>query len=261
MADIWNAVQYMQFSDHRTRPALDLLMHIHIDNPGLIYDLGCGTGNITQLLEEHWPKANIIGIDNSDSMLSLARKLNSKIDWVQADLSTSRFSKPADLIFSNSTLHWLQNHEKLFPYLAKNLNQNGVLAIQMPNNFQAPSHECIIEVAKNQRWQKKLLPILIFDTAKLLPVHEPQFYYNALAPILQNIDIWETEYLQILQGENPILEWMKGTSLRPILHALDEVERTEFLNEYAELLNQYYPQDRHGNTLFPFKRLFILGNR
>lgn len=258
MTDIWNATQYLQFADARTRPAMDLITQVNYSGPHTIYDLGCGPGNSTELLYQRWPQAQIIGVDSSEDMLVKARALLPALTWIQADVATWQADKPADIIFSNATLQWLENHEILFPRLLKSLAPNGVLAVQMPRNYQSPSHLTVLETVEAGPWRERLLPLLRYGKNKSGPVANPAFYYQLLAPYTKNINIWETEYLQILEGENPVVEWIKGTGLRPILAALDASEQAAFLADYSARLKEKYPQNPDGKTLFPFKRLFIV---
>lgn len=249
----WEPAQYLKFADHRLRPAIDLLNRIDAESPGAVYDLGAGTGNVTQLLQARWPTAHITGVDASQPMLDRAATTAPQITWQLAELEHWRPAHPADVIYSNAALHWLGDHAWLFPSLLALLAPGGVLAVQMPRNFAAPSHTAIAEAARKGRWRAKLEPLL-----RPAPVAEPAFYYNLLAPHAESLDIWETEYLQVLEGADAVKEWTKGTWLRPLLDALREPERSEFEERYAELTRQAYPRRPDGKTLFPFRRLFII---
>lgn len=252
----WNPDQYLKFAQPRLRPALDLLGRIALDGPQRIYDLGCGTGNITRLLLERWPDAQITGVDDSAEMLSKAADGSSGIAWVRQSLATWQPDAPADLIYSNAALHWLPNHARLFPALVDALAPGGVLAVQMPRNFLAPSHTAIYDAARAGTWRTKLEPMITPP-----PVAEPQFYYALLASRARALDIWETEYLHVLEGENAVKEWTKGTWLKRFLDALDEPERSEFEAEYARRVAAAYPMSPTGKTLFPFRRMFIVLER
>jgi len=252
----WNPDQYLKFEQPRLRPALDLLERIAIPNPRRIYDLGCGTGNITRLIARRWPNAAIAGVDDSAEMLAQAAKEPSAISWVRQSLATWTAAQPADLIYSNAAFHWLPKHEALFPALVRNVAPGGVLAIQMPRNFLAPSHTAIAETVHAGSWRAKLEPLLTPP-----PVAEPSFYYSVLQPHAASLDIWETEYLQVLEGKDPVKEWTKGTWLKRFLDALDEPDRSEFEREYARRVAIAYPLLGDGKTLFPFKRLFIVMQR
>jgi len=231
----WDPAQYLKFADQRLRPAIDLLNRIDVDDPADIVDLGAGAGNVTRMLKERWPDARVTGVDDSQEMLDKAAAVAPEIRWERADLASWRPPKPADIIYSNAALHWLDGHE------------------QLPRNFSAVSHTSISEAALSGPWRAKLEPLL-----RPAPVAEPAFYYGLLAPRAATLDMWETEYLQVMEGDNPVKEWTKGTWLRPLLAALEEPERSRFEAHYAELVARAYPRRPDGRTLFPFRRLFIV---
>lgn len=252
----WNPHQYLKFTQPRLRPALDLLARISLEKPRRIYDLGCGAGNITQLLAERWPNAEVTGVDDSAEMLAKAAETSTRIRWHQHSIATWTPDAPADLIFSNAALHWLPDHRELFLTLVDALAPSGVLAVQMPRNFLEPSHTLMHETARSGPWRAKLEPMI---TAP--PVAEPSFYYSILNPVAKSLDIWETEYLHVLEGKDAVKEWTKGTWLKKFLDALDEPERSEFENDYAQRVSAAYPMRADGTTLFPFRRLFIVLER
>lgn len=249
----WSPSQYLKFVNARTRPAIDLLNQIDASDPSIVYDLGCGAGNITLLLEQRWPHARIIGVDDSQEMLAQAATRSDRIEWSLQSVASWNASPPADVIFSNATLHWIPQHEILLPRLASQLRPNGTLAVQMPRNFAAPSHTLIAETVLQGPWRRKLEPLLVPN-----PVSTPQEYFAILQNQAESLDIWETEYLHVLEGKDPVKEWTKGTWLKRFLDALDEPERSEFENRYAERVRSAYPPLADGRTLFPFRRLFIL---
>jgi trans-aconitate 2-methyltransferase len=249
----WDPAQYLKFAGPRLRPALDLLQRIDAEAPRHVYDLGAGAGNVTRLIAARWPAAKVVGVDSSAEMLAKAAAENPHVEWQQADLSTWRPPVPADLIYSNAALHWLDGHDRLFPALFAGLAPNGVLAVQIPRNFGAPSHTSITDAALAGPWRRVLEPLL-----RPSPVAEPGFYYDLLAPLAANLDIWETEYLQVLEGDNPVKEWTKGTWLTPLLAALDEPDRSRFEADYAARVAAAYPPRSDGKTLFPFRRLFMV---
>jgi trans-aconitate 2-methyltransferase len=249
----WSPEQYLKFSQPRLRPAMDLLNRISLDAPQQVYDLGCGAGNVTVAIHERWPNARITGIDNSAPMLAQASKLLPQLQWTLQRLDEWHPDLPADLIYSNAAIQWLPNHEHLLPALINALAPGGVLAVQMPRNFGAPSHTLIAQVARNGSWHQKLASLLGPP-----PVAEPAVYYSMLSPLACSIDIWESEYLQALSGADPVKEWTKGTALIPFLDRLDASERVAFEDEYARCLRAAYPPRADGITLFPFRRLFIV---
>jgi trans-aconitate 2-methyltransferase len=259
----WSPAQYLQYAGERLRPALDLLARVPLEHPRTIVDLGCGAGNVTRLLGERWPEARIVGVDSSSAMLAQARAGMpdpSRFTFVEADLSTWRADVPVDLVYSNAALHWLPGHATLFPKIAAMVAENGALAVQMPDNFRAPSHTVINELAASARWRGRLAPFV-----RESPVAAPPDYFTWLAPLARILDVWRTEYLQVLprrdDGQHPVVAWTRATWLAPVLAELDGGERTEFLNAYEERLAVAYPRRPDGRTLFPFKRLFIVANR
>lgn len=249
----WDPAQYLKFAGHRLRPAVDLLNRVDADAPAEVYDLGAGTGNVTRLLAARWPGARVTGVDASAEMLAKATADAPGIAWERADLAAWRPPRPADVIFSNAALHWVGDHARLFPALLGALAPGGVLAVQMPRNFGAPSHTAIAEAARSGPWRVRLEPLL-----RPAPVASPARYFDLLAPRAAEVDIWETEYVHVLEGQDPVKEWTKGTWLRPLLDALDEPERSRFEARYAELVAAAYPPRSDGRTLFPFRRLFIV---
>jgi trans-aconitate 2-methyltransferase len=253
----WDAGQYLRFAGERMRPAMDLLQRIPEIGPRRFVDLGCGTGEVTLALKRRWPKADVEGIDSAASMLAKARDLSREIAWTLGDIAGWSPNRPPDLIFSNAALQWLDGHETLFPHLMRCLAPGGALAAQMPRNFGAPSHRLMREVAANGPWSEELRPLLREE-----PVLPPERYYDLLAPLAREIDLWETEYLHVLDGETPVLDWVKGTGLRPLLDALtDPVERADFTARYQARLATAYPRRADGKTLFPFRRLFLIARR
>ncbi len=249
----WNPEQYLKFSQPRLQPAVDLLARIETDSPRFVCDLGCGAGNVTRLLAERWPASSILGIDDSPEMLAKAAKEFPDIEWLNRSIDTWQPRRPFDVIYSNAALHWLPDHQTLFASLFEHVAPNGTLAVQMPRNFLAPSHTSIAETVREGPWRAKLDHLL-----KPSPVAEPAFYYRLLAAQSRTLDIWETEYLHVLEGHDAVKEWVKGTWLKQFLDVLDPNDRSAFEADYAERLRKAYPPLRDGKTLFPFRRLFIV---
>jgi trans-aconitate 2-methyltransferase len=249
----WDPAQYLKFAGPRLRPALDLLQRIDKEAPESVYDLGAGAGNVTRLIAARWPEARVVGVDSSAEMLAKAAAENPGIEWQQADLATWRPPQPAEIIYSNAALHWIEEHAPVFVALFKSLAPGGVFAVQIPRNFGAPSHTSMGEAARMGRWRARLEPLL-----RPAPVAEPAFYFDLLAPLAARLDMWETEYLQVLDGEHAVKEYTKSTWLSPLLAALDEPERSQFEAAYTELVDTAYPRRPDGKTLFPFRRLFIV---
>ena len=249
----WDPRQYLAFAGHRLRPVLDLLARIPAEAPARVVDLGCGAGNGTKILRQTWPDSALTGVDNSPEMLARARDESPDIDWVEADIGAWRPPEPVDVLFSNAALHWLDGHETLFPALARQVAKDGYFAMQIPANFRAPSHTLIDDVAREGPWRDRLAGIVRDPPTKL-----PGFYYDLLAPIAQDLDIWEIEYLQVLEGDDPVAEFTKGSWLPQFLEPLDDDERLEFETDYRARLREAYPKRSDGTTLFPFRRLFTV---
>lgn len=250
----WDAAQYLKFAAPRLRPALDLLARIPTEAaPALAVDLGCGTGSAALAIAARWPAAEVIGVDASAEMLAKEAPPGTRIRWQQGDIATWRPPRPAGLIFSNAALHWLPDHATLFPALLGQLAPGGVLAVQMPRNFGAPSHTLIHETARQGPWRERLAPLL-----QPAPVAEPGWYVERLAPRVAALDVWETDYLQILDGPDPVKEYTKGTWLARFLQALPADEAAAFEADYAARVRAAYPPLADGRTVFPFRRLFIV---
>src|SRR5690606_28387793 len=249
----WNPEQYNLFSDHRLRPALDLLAQVPLAAPTFVYDLGCGTGHVTALLAQRWKEAIVTGVDSSEEMLEKAREDYPSLEWKREDISRFNPTSKANLIFSNAALHWLDDHEALFPRLLGQLRPGGVLAVQMPNNFNAPSHENLYDLARSSEWYDRLWALV-----RPAPVHKIDWYFELLSPMVEKINIWETTYFQILKGKDAVLEWTRGSALRPFLAALTKEEAALFEGQYAERLLSAYPMREDDATIYPFSRLFIV---
>lgn len=252
MATSWNPQQYERFAAPRLRPAVDLLARIPPGPRRHIVDLGCGGGQVTRLLRERWPEAEITGIDSSAAMLERVR---GEIDarFVQADLN--RWSPPpeVDLLVSNAALHWLDDHSSLLARWLDVLRPGCAVAIQMPRNHDAPSHRAMAEAA--EPWAARLGGV-----RTIRPVGSPADYARLLAPRVAHVDVWETTYIHVLTGADPVVEWTKGSGLRPYLGALGD-GADGFVEAYRRLLRQAYPPEPDGTTLYPFKRVFVVGQK
>ncbi|MDA8107131.1 MAG: methyltransferase domain-containing protein [Betaproteobacteria bacterium] len=252
----WDPSQYLKFAGERIRPALDLLARIPASAPETVVDLGCGAGTLATLLLERWPRATLIGVDSSPEMLAKARADHPGVTFVEADVAAWRPQQPVDVLYSNAALHWLPGHDALIPGLLTSVRPWGWLAIQMPRNFGAPSHTCVADAIAQGPWRTRLEAFL-----RRQPVAEPQHYWRLLHGGCARLEIWETEYLQVLEGDNPVAEFTKGTWLRHFLDRLDEPERSAFEADYRARVNAAYPTEADGRTLFPFRRLFIVAQR
>ena len=254
----WNPEVYERYKDYRDRPAIDLMLRIPGDlQPDEIWDLGCGTGEQAALLAARHPEAKVHGLDSSPDMLAAARRRPGPVDWVLADIAQFAPPAPADLIYTNAALHWLDGHEILFPRLAASLAPGGVLACQMPMSFESPWHEALREAVAGPAWAARLGGL-----RGVRPTAPIEAYYDWLAATCGEIDIWTTTYLHVLEGEDPVVDWMRGTGLRPYLDALpDPAEQAAFLEDYRTRLAARTPPRGDGVTLFPFQRLFIVARR
>jgi len=254
----WDPAQYLRHAGHRVRPFADLLARIP-ELPGdrpRIADLGCGPGNVTALLAERWPTARVTGYDNSAEMLDKARADHGgeRLDFAHADVGTWVPSEPYDLIISNATLHWVPGHADRFADWIAGLAPGGTSAFQVPGNFGSPSHRLMRELAD----QYGLTDALRHDGAVLTP----QAYLERLTDLGCEADVWETTYIHLLTGEDPVLDWVKGTGLLPVLTALadDPEARDAFVAEYRPALREAYPAGPHG-TPFPFRRIFAVARK
>ncbi|HVP83743.1 MAG TPA: trans-aconitate 2-methyltransferase [Rhizomicrobium sp.] len=248
----WDPKNYLSFADERTRPAADLLARVPDVAPARVADLGCGPGNSTALLVARWPGASVDGVDSSDAMLKQAGDSGVKANWILADLAQWSASRPYDVVYSNATYQWLPDHRSLLPRLFGFVKPGGTFAFQVPCNFNAPSHNLMREVAEAGPWAAKLRNV------REASVLSPDSYYDILSPLSRSLDIWETTYLQVLDGDDPVFRWVSATGLRPFVQALDGAQREAFSDAYRARLRQAYPKRADGKTLFAFQRLFAV---
>jgi trans-aconitate 2-methyltransferase len=253
----WSAQQYLKFADQRTRAARDLLAQVALDEPQFVYDLGCGPGNSTELLAARFPQAQVTGVDSSSDMLAAARRALPNCRFEEGDLAQWTPPSQADLLFANAVFQWVPEHMAVLKRLAGTLSPEGVLAVQMPDNMDEPSHALMRETAADGPWAERL------QDASLVRgrLAGPPAYYNMLRPHCRHIDIWHTIYNHPLEGHDAIVEWLKSTGLRPFLNALRPEERDDFLAAYRERLKGAYPIMSDGCTLLRFPRLFIVAVR
>ena len=253
----WNPALYSRFEDERTRPARELLARVALEAPRLAYDLGCGPGNSTELLIGRWPGAEVIGTDNSEAMLASARERLPGIAFEFSDIATWRPGRTPDLIYANASLQWVLAHQNVFPRLFEALAPGGVLAVQMPDNLDEPSHRLMREVASQPRYAE-----IIGDASavrsRILPASG---YYDLLAPKASNVDVWRTEYQHRMESPASIVEWLRATGLKSFVDPLPAELRTSFLADYEQRIAQAYPARADGNRLLAFPRLFIVATR
>lgn len=258
--NFWHADTYSQFLDARTRPARDLVAAIpDVCNPQVIYDLGCGPGNSTALLTQRWPEAKVIGVDSSDDMLDKARATHSDIEFIKGDIAHFAPTEKADIIFSNAALQWVDDHPQVFAHLIKQLNPNGILAVQMPNNFHNPSHQVTIDILQNVSDWTPLLKNLRYGKLNQ-PMYQLADYYDLLNHNgLTQIQLWETTYYQEMADAKAIFDWTKSTGLAPVLAAMSSDEKSHFEAQYIDKIAKSYPKQTNGKLLFPFQRIFMAG--
>ena len=250
----WNPALYARFADERARPIADLLARVPLDTPKTVVDLGCGAGASTAPLVERWPDADVLGLDTSPAMLEKARAAVPGARFAEADVATWAPEAPVGLIFSNATLHWIPDHATLLPRLMGHLAPGGVLAVQVPNNLDEPSHALMREVAALPPFAEHLRDAAA-ARAELLPF---EALHDALAPSAAHVEIWRTTYVHPLAGPEKIVEMVASTGLKPFLDPLDETPRAEFLARYGEKVAAAYPRTASGAVLFRFPRLFFV---
>lgn len=248
----WNPALYSRFEDERTRPAAELLARVPLDAPRQVVDLGCGPGNSTELLVQRFPAAHIVGTDSSQAMLATARQRLPQVRFEQGDIADWAPAEPVDLAYANASLQWVSDHERLLPRLLSALAPGGVLAVQMPDNLDEPSHVLMRETAA------ALLGVPADDAgkqrARILPAPR---YYDLLAP-LADVDVWRTTYHHRMDDAAAIVQWLRATGLKPYLDPLPPELQAQFLAEYQRRIERAYPPCSDGKRLLAFPRLFIV---
>lgn len=251
----WDPATYLRFSDERSRPFFDLTSRIGATDPGYVVDLGCGPGNLTATLARRWPAARVEGIDSSPEMIEEAKAHhNDPVDFQLADLVSWHPDAAVDVIISNATFQWVPDHRDLLPQLIDKLSPDGWLAFQVPGNFAEPSHQILRDLAADARYADATQGVdypAAFDA---------QTYLADLAAGGCEVDAWETTYLHVLTGTDPVFAWISGTGARPVLQALSDVQREQFVAEYKAKLKQAYPAQGFG-TVLPFRRVFVVAHK
>ncbi|PZF85467.1 trans-aconitate 2-methyltransferase [Jiangella anatolica] len=251
---MWDPDRYLTFAGQRARPFADLLAQVPATSAGEVADLGCGPGTLTVGLAQRWPGAHVVGVDSSAEMIAATPDPPpAGVEFVHADLREWAPQRPVDVLISNATLQWVPGHLDLLPRLAGHVAAGGWLAFQLPGNFAEPTHVLLRELAADDRW-----PAL--RDLERPAAHEPAAYLDALLDLGLAADVWETTYVQLLQGDDAVLEWMSGTGLRPYLAALGDADREVFVAEYRDLLRAAYPPGRYG-TVLPYRRIFAVAHK
>jgi trans-aconitate 2-methyltransferase len=249
-ATSWDPALYLDFDDHRSRPFRDLLARVGATSPRRVVDLGCGPGHLTEALAARWPGAEVIALDSSPDMVAAARErgiaaeLADVVDWTPAP--------DTDVVITNAVLQWVPSHPQLLPRWLEALPAGAWFAMQVPGNLGAPSHTLIRELLAEPRWRGSV------ELRSELAVPEPAEYAELFAAHAADVDVWETTYLQRLTGEDPVLQWVSGTALRPVRDALSADDYAAFRAELAPRLRAAYPMRGDGSTWFPFRRIFAV---
>ena len=273
---MWDAALYLRFGGERSRPFFDLLARVGAELPGYVVDMGCGPGNLTALLAERWPAATVCGVDSSPEMIEAARRLVKEtvprspaqagigpvatshapgLSFMVDDIRHWEPQSLPDVIISNAVLQWVPGHRELLVRWADRLAADGWLALQVPGNYDQPSYAILREMAASARWRP-----LLGDMELNRQSADPADYAELLSGAGCEVDAWETTYVHILRGEDPVLEWYQGSGLRPVLAALDAERTGDFLAEYGTELRRAYPPRSFG-TIFPFRRVFAVAHR
>lgn len=247
----WDPDKYLQFADQRARPGLELIARVPDNKPSYVVDLGSGTGNLTAVLAERWPDAEVVGIDASPEMIERARTDHPSIAWRVGDVGTWLPDRPVDVIYSNATLHSMDDHEHLLPRLRGHLSDRGVLALQMPDNWGAPTHRVPATILDEGFWRVEAREALARDR-----LSTPDDYLQWVQPA--EVDMWRTTYFQQMRGDDPVWEWVNGSLLRPVLAEFDDIERARFSAVCRRRYREAYRMNADGVTVVPFSRLFIL---
>lgn len=264
---MWDPHQYEVYADHRGRPFHELVGRIAAPEPARVVDLGCGTGALTATLCQRWPGATVVGVDSSPEMLAEAARRASppRLTFAAGDVRTWRADRPVDVIVSNAVFQWLPGHPDLLGGLVGALTDGGWLAFAVPGNGGSPSHTLLAELCRSARWRSRLGDVAdptgqAGGSGEDPRVLTPAGYLDRLARLGCTVDAWETSYQQVLPGPDPVLEWMRGTALRPVLAALRPDEAEEFTARYGQMLREAYPAGEYG-TVLPFRRVFVVAHR
>jgi len=252
----WNPDLYLKFNRERTQPSIDLVTRIKSDSPSRIIDIGCGPGNSTQILVQRWPDSMITGIDNSPAMIEKAKKDYPNQNWRLLDAEKDEIPGTYDIVFSNATIQWIPNHTELLEKLSDILNKNGLIAIQIPQFWDMLLGKAIGNIAKDRRWNS-----VTRGVTESFTMHNYSFYFDQLSLMFNEIDMWETYYMHIMDSHFSILEMIRSTGLKPYLDKLDsDKDKEDFEAQVLKQIRSDYPQQKNGKVIFPFRRLFFIAN-
>jgi trans-aconitate 2-methyltransferase len=254
----WNPSLYLSFGNERTRAAIDLLARVPLQHVAKVADLGCGPANSTALLAARFPEAGLIGVDSSAEMIAAARAALPQAVFAVGDFETYAPTAHTDLVFANAAFQWSSDPVGLAARLLAALRPGACLALQVPQNYDQPSHRVIADLAAHGPWATALAGVPTYDPGGFA---RAEAYVRALSGLSAHLDVWTTTYLHILKGEDPVYSWMSATGLRPFLAALPDPQRAEFIAAAKAAYRASYPPEWDASTLFPFQRLFVVGVR
>lgn len=250
----WNPDQYLKFAGERTQPSIDLASKIRVEEPGTVIDIGCGPGNSTQILRSRWPNARLTGLDSSEEMIRKAKGDIPGIEWIVGDAQTFKFKEEYGIVFSNAALQWMQNHATLVPRLYKIVRAGGALAVQVPADQDSPVRRSLLSVSSLAKWSR-----YTSGTERLINYRTAQYYYDILSNISKRFDLWETVYYHVLDSPAGMIEWYKGTAMRPFLEKMpDDRSRHQFEDEVLAGCKDEYEVRKDGKLLYPFRRIFFV---
>lgn len=250
----WNPDQYLKFARERTQASIDLASRVMVEIPASVIDIGCGPGNSTRVLRERWPNARITGLDSSPEMIDKAKADLPDIEWITGDASTFTFQKEYEVVFSNAAIQWMQDHEVLVPRLYEIVKHGGALAVQIPADQDSPIRRSLLSVSSREKWLK-----YTSGRERLMNYRTAEYYYDILAKVSERFDVWETVYHHVLDSREGVIEWYKGTAMRPFLEKLpDDASRKEFEDEVLDGCKDQYEIRKDGKVLYPFRRIFFV---
>lgn len=250
----WNPDLYLKYDKERIQPSIDLVSRIKTENPAKIIDIGCGPGNSTQILSERWPDSQITGVDNSQAMIDKARNDYPNQDWRLLDAGKDKITDKFDIVFSNATIQWIPNHFELLKKFKDILTDKGLIAIQLPLFFDMPLGKSIARISLESKWSDATKSV-----NELFTIHNYSDYYDFVSTLFNSIEIWESNYVHIMESHYSILDMIRSTGLRPYLERLDnDADKTDFEERVLADIKKNYPLQKNGKVLFPFKRLFFI---